>query len=128
MIVDTNQITTNQIVHLQADNITTVIRYLSAINPTGSKVVQPAEAKALAAAGIKLGLVNESWGDFAHGGISAGAGERDGTFCAQYAPTIGAQAGACIFFAVDVDAGPAQIAKLVLPYFTSIKTAFVNSG
>jgi len=127
-IIDTPQNTTNQIVHLQADGIKTVIRYLSAINPSGEKCVKPPEAKALAAAGIRLGLVNEGFGDFAHGGISAGAGERDGEFCAKYAATVGAPAGACVFFAVDVDAGPAQITKLVLPYFASIKAAFANSG
>jgi hypothetical protein len=127
-ILDTNQITTKQIVHLTADKILTVFRYLSAINPTGAKCVQEAEAQALAAAGVRLGLVNEGWGDFAHGGISAGAGQRDGQFCAQYAPSVGAPTGTCIYFAVDVDASSAQITKLVLPYFTSIKAAIANSG
>ena len=125
MIIDTNQITTNQIVHLQADKVATVIRYISPINPAGAKTVKEPEARALAAAGIKLGLVCEGWGDFAHGGISAGAGERDGEFCFNYVPTIGApNAGACVFFAVDTDAGPSQINKLVLPYFASIKQSF----
>ena len=128
MIIDTPQVTIRQIPHLQADNIGTVIRYLSAINPTGSKVVQPAEAKALATAGIKLGLVNEGWGDFAHGGISAGAGERDGAFCAKYAPTVGAPKGACIFAAVDVDATLAQINKLVVPYFTAFRNSLAAAG
>ena len=127
-VIDTPQVTTNQIVHLQADGIKTVIRYLSAINPTGSKCVQPAEAKALATAGIKLGLVNEGWGDFAHGGISAGAGERDGAFCAKYAPTVGAPKGACIFAAVDVDATLAQINKLVVPYFTAFRNSLAAAG
>ena len=127
-IIDTAQITTNRIVHLQANNITTVIRYLSAINPTGAKCIQPAEAKALAVAGIRLGLVNEGWGDFAHGGISAGAGERDGLFCAKYAPKVGASANACIYFAVDVDATLDQITKLVVPYFTAIKPLMASAG
>lgn len=116
-ILDTNQNTINQIPHLVADGLQTVIRYLSPINPSGEKCVKKPEAQALAAAGIRLGLVNEGWGDFAHGGISAGAGERDGAFCASYAPTVGAPHGACIYFAVDTDASPAQISKLVIPYF-----------
>ena len=128
MIIDTPQVTIRQIPHLQADNIGTVIRYLSAINPTGSKVVQPAEAKALATAGIKLGLVNEGWGDFAHGGISAGAGERDGAYCAAAAPKVGAPKGACIFAAVDVDATLAQINKLVAPYFAAFRTPLIAAG
>lgn len=128
MIIDTNQITTRQIVHLQADSVSTVIRYLSPINPAGAKCVKEPEARALAEAGIKLGLVNEGWGDFAHGGISAGAGSRDGEFCAAYAPKIGAPAGACIFFAVDVDASLSQIKKLVLPYFSAINDELDGSG
>jgi hypothetical protein len=120
-IIDTNQVTTRQIVHLQADAVGTVIRYLSPINPKGSKCVQEPEARALAAAGIRLGLVNEGWGDFAHGGISAGAGFRDGNFCAEYAPSVGAPPNACIYFAVDVDANLAEINKLVLPYFSAIQ-------
>lgn len=120
-IIDTNQVTTPQIAHLQADGIASVIRYLSPINPHGAKCVQLAEARALAAAGIRLGLVNEGWGDFAHGGISASAGQRDGKFCAEYAPSVGAPAGACVYFAVDADADAAQISKFVLPYFNAIK-------
>lgn len=120
-IIDTNQITTNQIVHLQADKIATVYRYLSAINPKGAKVVQPDEAHALAAAGIRLGLVNEGWGDFAHGGISAGAGTRDGEYCAEAVQALGISSTTAVFFAVDVDAGPSQINKLVLPYFEALR-------
>jgi Domain of unknown function (DUF1906)/Lipase (class 3) len=127
-IIDTNQVTTPQVVHLQADGIKTVIRYLSAINPAGAKCVKAPEAKALAAAGIRLALVNEGWGDFAHGGISAGAGERDGKFCAGYAGSVGASAGAAIFYAVDVDATATQINKLVLPYFAAIKEEMEASG
>ena len=133
MIIDTNQISTPQIPHLQAGNIDSVIRYLSPINPHGEKCIQPAEAKALADAGIRLGLVNEGWGDFLmHGGqfpaISAAAGKRDGNFCVNYAPTVGAPEGACIYFAVDTDASPAQIAQYVLPYFLAIRGAFEGSG
>ena len=132
-IIDTPQITTPQIPHLQADGITTVIRYLSSINPHGEKCIQPAEANALAAAGIRLGLVHEGYGDFQqHGGsfsaISAQAGARDGKFCLAYAPTVGAPAGACIYFAVDTDASASQIHLYVLPYFAAISIVFKDSG
>jgi len=132
-IIDTNLITTPQITHLLADKIETVIRYLSSINPRGAKCVQPAEARALAAAGIRLGLVCEGWGDFGTHGedfpqISGQAGIRDGRFCVQYAPTVGAPAGACVFFAVDTDASSSQIMRFVLPYFQAIANAFKGSG
>jgi hypothetical protein len=124
MIIDTNVDTTSHLPALNAAGIKTIIRYLSPINPSGEKCIKPAEAQAIAAAGLRLALVCEGWGDFAHGAISAGAGERDGEWCARYAATVGASDNAAVYFAVDADAGAAQIKKLVLPYFTSIDAAF----
>lgn len=128
MIIDTPQITTHQIMHLHADHVDIVIRYLDPIGPTNSKNIQPAEAKALAAAGIKLALVSEGWGDFAHGGISAGAGDRDAGYALERLPLLGAPSNACVLFAVDTDANQAQISKLVMPYFVAIRTAFAGTS
>jgi hypothetical protein len=123
-ILDTNVDTTLHLTVLKAAGIRTVIRYLSPINPSGEKCIKPPEAHAIAAAELRLALVCEGWGDFAHGAISAGAGERDGEFCARYAAIVGAPDNAAVYFAVDVDANAAQIKKLVLPYFASIDAAF----
>lgn len=122
-IIDTNIETTAHLAALKAAGVATIIRYLDPIGPSNPKCIKPAEAHAIAAAGLRLGLVNEGWGDFAHGGISAGAGERDGDWCAQYMASMGAPNGACIYFAVDVDASAAQIRKLVIPYFSAIDAA-----
>jgi len=122
-IIDTNHDTTPHLPVLKAAGVKTIIRYLSPINPHGEKCIKPAEAQAIAAAGLRLALVCEGWGDFAHGAISGGAGERDGEWCAKYAASVGAPAGACIYFAVDADAGDAQIRKLVQPYFAAITAA-----
>jgi hypothetical protein len=124
-IIDTNHDTASHLAVLKAEGVKTIIRYLSPINPNGEKCVKPDEAHAIAAAGMKLALVCEGWGDFAHGGISAGAGERDGAWCAEYALTVGALPNSAIYFAVDVDASPNQINKLVLPYFAAINAAFM---
>jgi len=123
-IIDTNHDTTRHLAALKTSGVRTIIRYLSSIDPAGEKCVKAAEAHAIAAAGLRLGLVNEGWGDFAHGGISAGAGERDGEWCARYAPQVGAPDSACVYFAVDVDASATQIRKLVIPYFAAINAAF----
>lgn len=48
--------------------------------------------------------------------------------CRGYAPTIGAPAGAAIYFAVDVDADNDQIRDLVRPYFAAIGEAMRSSG
>ncbi len=124
MIIDTNHDTTHHVAALKAAGVKTIIRYLSPIAPGGEKCIKPAEARAIAGAGLRLGLVSEGWGDFAHGGISAGAGDRDGAFAAHVAPTLDAPDGACVYFAVDVDASLYQIRKLVVPYFRSVAAAF----
>jgi Domain of unknown function (DUF1906) len=122
-IIDTPIDTTPHLSAFKAAGIKTIIRYLSPINPKGEKCIKPGEAEAIAKAGLRLALVCEGWGNFAHGAISAGAGERDGEWCTKYAPTVGAPADASIAYAVDADASVEQINKLVLPYFTSITAA-----
>lgn len=129
MIIDTNVNAAPQIVHLQADNITTVIRYLTS-NKYADKLVRPAEAKALALAGIRLGLVFENYGG-SNGvdDITAGDGAVDAKFAVAYAPTVGAPAdnSVCIYFAVDDDKDSGDINNLVLPYFRAISQGFAGS-
>jgi len=128
VVLDTAQTTTSQIEHLLANGVTSVLRYLDPLGSSAPKVVKPAEAQALATAGIRLGLVSEGWGNFAHGAISAMAGERDAQNALTSAPLVGADSGTTIYFAVDCDAGLAAIEKLVLPYFASISAAFAGSA
>ena len=126
-IIDTNHDTTRHLSALKAAGIKTVIRYLSPINPLGEKCVKPAEAQR-----------NRC------GRLAARAGLRGlGRLCArrhfrrrrrarrrmvrEYAASVGAPAGACIYFAVDTDASAAQIRKLVLPYFSAITAAFAEA-
>lgn len=121
MIFDTNHDVTPRLDQAKECGVTTIFRYLSPANPSGEKVVKPAEAHAMAAAGIRLGLVCEDWGDFAHAAINAQTGTRDGAWCRKYAVTVGAPAGAAIYFAVDADANAEEIRDLVLPYFGRIE-------
>lgn len=122
-IIDVNVDPTPHLGALKATGVETIIGYLDPVGPRNAKSLTPPRVKAIAAAGLRVGLVSEGWGDFAHGAISAGAGERDGTFARKTAPALGAPNEACVYFAVDVDAGAAQLRKLVLPYFVAIKTA-----
>jgi hypothetical protein len=66
-ILDTNVDTTLHLTALKAAGVKTIIRYLSPINPSGEKCIKPPEAHAIAAAELRLALVCEGWGDFAHG-------------------------------------------------------------
>jgi hypothetical protein len=109
------------------DGVKAVIRYLTRGNPNGEKHVKPAEARAIKAAGMKLGLVYETWGDLAHagrGGISAEDGAKDGPYARQMLPTLGAPAGACVYFAIDTDVPRAALKENVLPYFKEVHAAF----
>lgn len=123
MIIDTAETVTANIQHLVADNVTSVIRYLTtSINST--KLIKLPEAQALSAAGIRLGLVFEVYGGAdGHNDIDAPDGQIDGQFCLQYAPTIGATNTACIFFAIDFDATVNQVEDSVLPYLTDAQEA-----
>jgi hypothetical protein len=122
-IIDVNVDPTPHLDGLKAAGIETIIGYLDPIGPRNPKCLTPARVKAIAAAGMRAGLVSEGWGDFAHGAISAGAGERDAAFALKMTTTLGAPDGACVYFAIDVDASAMQVRKLVLPYFAAIRTA-----
>jgi Rv2525c-like, glycoside hydrolase-like domain len=117
--------TTRHLEALKRAGVERVFRYL---NPLGksSKEVTEAEARAIAAAGLQLGLVSEGWGDFAHGALSAAAGTRDGEGAARKLPLLGAGNAATVYFAVDTDASELEVSKLVLPYFAEV--ARVASG
>lgn len=119
-IIDVNVDVTKHLGALKAAGVETIIGYL---NPLGQneKAVTPVRAKAIRDAGLRLGLVSEGWGDFAHHGISAAAGKRDAEHVLQFAPKLGVTDDAVIYFACDTDATWGQIMSLVIPYFAAIK-------
>lgn len=124
-IFDTNVPVTRKAAQLKGIGINSIIRYINPISLGSEKTVTPEEARALTAAGIRLGLVCEGWGGASSAGIgatiNATTGERDALVCRQYAPKVGAPQNACIYFAVDVDASAAQIQNYILPYFRSVR-------
>lgn len=126
-IIDTPANVTRYLPHL--DGTHTIIRYITRGAPGGSKHIKLPEVRAIKAAGKKLAIVHETWGDFEHagrGGISKRDGELDGSYSRQIMPKLGAPAGACVYFAVDVEASAAQIKNNVLPYFRAVREAFAD--
>jgi hypothetical protein len=117
-IIDTAVNVTGSLAALRAAGVGTVIRYLTT-NTSGQKCIKTAEARAIAAAAMRLGLVYETWGGvdgFAHGDIDAASGAAHGEFARRWAAEqLGAPQGACVYFAIDTDASGAQITSLVLP-------------
>lgn len=126
VIIDTAVDITAALPALKASGIKTVIGYLSSINPTGPKCLNPIRVRAIAAAGLRVGLVHEGWGGVDGKGITAEDGLRDGAYCRAKAPLLGAPKRTCIYFACDKDFSSAEITTLVLPYFRSIKTQFAD--
>lgn len=97
-------------------------RYYSR-NP--NKDLSPREAQALAAAGIALVSVFEAQGDRV-ASFTAAQGALDAQVALACAAECGQPAGSTIYFAVDFDAGEAEIAQHVVPYFQAIAGALVG--
>jgi Domain of unknown function (DUF1906) len=126
LVIDVAEDVTAKLPQLKASGITTIFGYLSSINPGGAKCLTPSRVRAIAAVGMRIGLVHEGWGGVGGKGISAADGDRDGRYCRRQAPVLGAPTGACVYFACDQDFTLQQIRTLVLPYFTAIHAAFAD--
>lgn len=97
------------------------IRYINPIGTGTAKTIHPAEAHALAAAGIQVMCVCEGYGDITHGSINSAAGARDELVCVSYAKQIGMPLeNVTLAFAIDQDLNNAQISAYAIPYFRSI--------
>lgn len=122
-IIDTNHDVTAQLPALQAVGVTTIGRYLNRLDPSEEKVIKTAEARAIAAAGLRLFLI------FEIGGRPSGSaqGDLDGRWSATYMPTVGAPAGAAIYYAVDYDA-QAEDMPGILAAFETFHASVVAAG
>lgn len=116
-IMDTPNSVVGHFDKLRAAGFDTVIRYLAPF--AGSwKVVQPAEAHAIADAGFKLALVFEG------NGRASGAmvGTRDGRAALSQAHAAGAPKGAVIYYTEDYDPDPSEFAGII-EAFKAFRTA-----
>jgi Domain of unknown function (DUF1906) len=127
LIIDVAADVTAKLPALKASGVRTVFGYLSSINPNGGKCLTPSRVRAIAAAGLRVGLVHEGFGGVGGRGISAADGDRDGRYCRVQAAALGAPKGACVYFACDQDFKLAQIATLVIPYFKTIRDVFAGT-
>jgi uncharacterized protein (TIGR02594 family) len=118
-IIDTNENTTGGLSALKAAGIGTVIRYVARSQAASHNkvLITPVEARAIAAAGINLGLVFETDGH--PSGTSTG--NIDGQAALTTAAQCGAPKGACIYYAVDYDAPSADMPGIIAA-FTAFKS------
>src|SRR5262249_26255153 len=104
-IIDTNSETTGKLAQLKSERGECIIRYIST-NTAGEKVVKPAEARAIAAAGLKLAHEFEGWGgagDFTHNVIKPESGQAHGPVARGWAGNVGAPVKLIIWFAIDTE-------------------------
>ena len=106
-LIDTPNSTVGHLDRLKAAGIKTVIRYLALGHSW--KTVTAGEARAMAAAGVRLGLVFEVDGK-PHGSAIGG---RDGNEALAGARNAGAPDGAIIWYAVDYDPSPNEMPGIV---------------
>lgn len=116
---DTTRDTTTLAAAIKAAGYDFVGRYLS---QSHWKVIGPAEAAALSAAGLSLVLVYED-GPTTPNYFSFGRGQADGTRAAQQAGLFGAPAGTTLYFAVDYDASADDINGVITQYFNGVAGA-----
>lgn len=124
-IIDTNHDTTAKLATLKADGIEAVIRYDDRLNPHGDKQIKPAEARAIQAAGLRLGIVYEGAGDQV-GQFSDAIGYADAKYSRAQAAERGQPDGSAVYFAVDFDPNAFQLKQSVLPYFEGVRRAFLE--
>lgn len=101
--------------------VQTVIRYYSRDTIRPTKQLTSTEAKQLASAGLRIGVVYEGrFGDQANN-FNHDCGFVDGQYAQKYGlGTIGQPRGSTIYYGIDFDASAAQIRELILPYFQGI--------
>lgn len=110
-IMDTPNNVVGHLDHLKAAGYNTVIRYLAPF--AGSwKVIQPAEARAMANAGFKLVLVFEGNGRAS----GAAIGTRDGHAALAQAKAVGAPRGAVIYYTEDYDPDPSEFPGIIAAF------------
>ncbi len=129
-VIDTPWRVTRHLAELTSGSVRTVIRYFNHSNSAKlpEKRVSPAEAQAIAAAGLSLCTVFQQRGG-SGGNISdldAASGHADAARALQLAADIGQPEGSVIYFAVDHDySDPGHIAT-ILDYFAAIHHDFAG--
>jgi len=108
---------------LRLQGIDFVMRYYS---HNSAKNLDAAEARALAAAGLRLGAVWESAGTHV-GYFSRAQGQSDGAAALALARAVGQPPGSSIYFAVDYDPSQADLDGPVADYFAGV-TSTLSSG
>ena len=125
--ISTNQFVTNQTGCLKSLGIDFVFRYYSTTTTQRQKRLTRSEAEAISAAGIQIGVVYED-NPTSPAYFSQSRGHQDGVNAYHTARNLLQPAASCIYFAVDYDAAPAEIAGRILDYFNGVNQGMKDAG
>ncbi len=120
--LDTNRQTGALAACLKSSGIDFVMRYYSSGSSNPDKPLNTAEATALGQANVEIGVIFEnSPMNVTVDYFTNAQGQADGTSAWNVAQALGQPSNSCIYFAVDFDAQPDEIASVV-DYFQGVKT------
>lgn len=117
--ISTNRDMSSQAATLKTSGIDFVFRYYSTTTTQAEKRLTVAEAQALSAAGLEIGVVYEDAPTNATY-FSWNRGHQDGVNAYNAARTLAQPIGTCIYFAVDYDASSSDITGPITQYFQGV--------
>lgn len=125
--ISTNLNVSDQTACLKTLGIDFVFRYYSTTTAQPQKRLTGNEAEAISAAGLQIGVVYED-NPTSASYFSQSRGHQDGVNAYHSARNLLQPAGSCIYFAVDYDASPADIAGSILDYFNAVNQGMKDAG
>lgn len=112
---------------LRQAGIEFIARYYSATTLQPEKRLTLSEAQAISAAGMTIVIVYED-GPTQVGYFSTSRGHRDGINAYHAAAEMLQPSGSAIYFAVDYDALPSDIARSISDYFRGVAQGFADAA
>lgn len=125
--ISTNRRTIDHLACLRQAGIQFIARYYSTTTQQSQKRLTLQEAQAISAAGISIVAVYED-GPTSIGYFSASRGHLDGVNAYHTAMQLHQPKGSAIYFTVDYDATPLDIAHAISDYFKGVKQGFADAA
>lgn len=126
--ISTNIPCTDKAVCIKQAGYDFVFRYYAEHTRDPAKIIKPAEAAALAAAGLKIGVVFQNARSGRLSYFKRSTGKLDGAYAYQYARQMRQPAGSGIYFGVDCDPEPGQLPGLLPGYFNGVLEGFNSAS
>jgi hypothetical protein len=125
--ISTNRRTTDNVACLRHAGIDFIARYYSTTTQQPEKRLTLLEAQAISAAGMTIVVVYED-GPTHVGYFSTSRGHQDAVNAYNTAAQMLQPSGSGVYFAVDYDATPSDIAQPISDYFRGVRQGFIDAA